>query len=331
MDSFGPDDKAIDTSPWHEGEREAQTRAGVADRMAVIGRRNIRSFMPDQHRQFFTQLPFVLVGSVDREGRPWASALTGMPGFVSSPDPVILEIAALPLPGDPLESALAEDAALAVLGIELPTRRRNRVNGRVVNVGADGFSLVVDQSFGNCPQYIQRRAYVELQPIDSVHIEPLTELSGDARDLVRRSDTFFVATSASPTPDARHGVDISHRGGRPGFIGVEPDGALVVPDYFGNRYFQTIGNRLVNPQAGLLFIDYERGDLLQLTGTTEVVWEGPEVAAFQGAERMWRFKPRHGQWLHGAWPLRVDRRDASPQALATGTWAEAQARLSASR
>ena len=320
-----------ETSPWHAGERTAQARAGVAERMAVIGRRNIRSFMPDQHRQLFTQLPFVLVGSVDGDGWPWASALTGAPGFVSSPDPVILEIAARPVPGDPLEAALAEDKALAVLGIEMPTRRRNRVNGRVVNVDADGFALVVDQSFGNCPQYIQRRAYVELHPIEAVHVEPFTGLAASAADLIRRSDTFFVTTAASQTPDAQHGVDISHRGGRPGFIGVTADGALVVPDYLGNRYFQTIGNMLVNPRAGLLFIDFERGDLLQLTGTTEIVWDGPEVAAFQGAERMWRFKPERGQWLHGAWTLRVDPRDPSPQALETGTWDEAQARLQGRR
>jgi len=325
------EERSNEPSPWHEGERAAQMRAGVAERMAVIGRRNIRSFMPDQHRQFFTQLPFVLVGSVDAAGWPWASVLTGLPGFVRSPDPVVLELAAHPVPGDPLERALAEDKALAILGIELPTRRRNRANGRVVNVDAEGFSVVVDQSFGNCPQYIQRRAYVELHPIDAVHVEPFTGLAESAADLIRSSDTFFVATAASRTPDARHGVDISHRGGRPGFVGVKADGTLVVPDYLGNRYFQTIGNMLVNPRAGLLFIDFARGDLLQVTGTTELVWEGPEVAAFQGAERMWRLRPERGQWLHGAWTLRVDPRDPSPQALATGTWAEAQTRLAAPR
>ena len=75
------------SSPWHEGEREAQRQAGVAERLEETGRRVIRSFMPDQHREFFAGLRYVFVASSDREGRVWASVLTGSPGFVSSPAP----------------------------------------------------------------------------------------------------------------------------------------------------------------------------------------------------------------------------------------------------
>lgn len=55
-----------------------------------------------------------------------------------------------------------------------------------------------------------------------------------------------------------------------------------------NRYFNTLGNLLLNPRAGLLFVDFGSGDLLQLTGATEIVFEGAELASFQGAERLWR-------------------------------------------
>jgi hypothetical protein len=123
---------------------------------------------------------------------------------------------------------------------------------------------------------------------------------------------------------------VSHRGGRPGFIGLAGDGALVIPDYMGNRFFNTLGNLVVNPRAGLLFLDFARGDLLQITGRTEIVWDGPQVQAFKGAERLWRVLPAHGRWLRGALPLRFEFGDLSPNNLVTGTWADAQAALVAS-
>ena len=84
-----------------------QTRSGKRESTEAFGRRTIRPFMPDQHRQFFGQLPFAVFGSVDGEGWPWASILSGRPGFLLSPDPQRLDVRALPLDGDPLAAALA--------------------------------------------------------------------------------------------------------------------------------------------------------------------------------------------------------------------------------
>jgi ferredoxin-NADP reductase/predicted pyridoxine 5'-phosphate oxidase superfamily flavin-nucleotide-binding protein len=328
-------------SPWHEGERAAQARVGVAERMEIAGRRSIRAFMPDQHREFFAQLPFLVVGSIDEAGWPWASILSGKPGFATSPDPRRLDIAVRPLAGDPLAAALVPGAALGILGIELATRRRNRANGRVAAIDQTGFSLAVEQSFGNCPQYIQlREEDARPAPQTIVRVESFTQLGDAAQNLIRRSDTFFVASFArndsSPASGGGIGVtgaavDVSHRGGQPGFIGIAADGAIVVPDYPGNRFFNTLGNLLVNPRAGLLFIDFATGDLLQVAGTTEIVWEGDEIRAFRGAERLWRLTPVSGRWLRGAWPFRLALREVSPNALVTGTWDEAQATLAAER
>lgn len=314
-------------SPWHDGERAVQARAGTGERMERVGGRTIRDVMPDQHREFFAQLPFLVVGSVDREGRAWASLLSGAPGFVSSPDPQTLRIAARPVAGDPLDGALAPGAKLGLLGIELPTRRRNRMNGRVVAVDGAGFSVAVDQSFGNCPQYIQRRDY-EAAELSSgkVRVESFDALDAAARALITRADTCFVASFARPDGGARHdGVDVSHRGGRPGFIGIDADGAIVVPDYAGNGYFNTLGNLVSNPHACLLFVDFASGDLLQVTGATTIVWDGPALAAFAGAERLWRLMPAQGRWLRAALKLRLVLREVSPNLRGTGTWAEARA------
>ncbi|MEX5612780.1 FAD-binding oxidoreductase, partial [Pseudomonas protegens] len=72
------------SSPWHAGERQLQARAGVAERMEAFGTKVIRQAMPDQHRQFYGQLPFILVGAVDAQGNPWASILEGPPGFAQA-------------------------------------------------------------------------------------------------------------------------------------------------------------------------------------------------------------------------------------------------------
>ena len=290
-------------SPWHEGERALHERIGLADKLERAGRISLRDAMPDQHRAFFAELPFVLMGSVDDQDWPWASLLAGRPGFASSPDPRRLDIDVMPVPCDPLLAALKPGARVAVLGIELPTRRRNRMNGRVIAVGESGFSIAVDLSFGNCPQYIHQRDYLAFRPVAMPRREMFQGLPADARALIEISDTFFVA-SCVPGEGPSHGADISHRGGPAGFLRIDADGAITVPDYSGNRYFNTLGNLAVNPKAGLLFVDIVNGDVLQLTGRTEILWEGGEVESVPGAERLWRFFPSHGQWLRGAMPLR---------------------------
>lgn len=152
------------TAPtFHEGERAVQARVGVQERLAELGPRVIRDFMPDQHRAFFEQLPFVIAGTVDARGQPWASVLVQPPGFMRSPQPRQLDVRARPLPGDPLAAHLAEGAAIGLLGLEPHTRRRNRMNGVVRRLGASGFSVDVRQSFGNCPNYIQAREPVYLE------------------------------------------------------------------------------------------------------------------------------------------------------------------------
>lgn len=294
--------------PWHEGERAVQRHFGVADRMAAAGRA-IRPFMPAQHRAFFAELPFVLAGSTDRQGRVWASLLSGAPGFVTSPTERRLEVAAWPPDGDPLGQALVPRAAIALLGIELPTRRRNRANGRIARAGGGGgFAVDVVESFGNCPKYIARRDSLAPAPGRAASVEALSGLTPEARRLIGEAATFFVASSAGPGALP----DVSHRGGPPGFVALDAAGALTVPDYAGNRFYNTLGNLLLNPQAGLLFPDFAAGDLLQLTGATELVWAGPQVEAVPGAQSLWRFRPERGQWLRGALSLRFGPAEASP-------------------
>jgi predicted pyridoxine 5'-phosphate oxidase superfamily flavin-nucleotide-binding protein len=308
---------------FHSGEQAAQTRAGVRDYVAQVERRIVRDFMPDQHRKLFGRLPTLFAGSLDAERRPWASVLVGEPGFISTPDPHTLRVRGRPLRGDPLAAHLRVGGALGLLGIEFATRRRNRMNGTVIEARPDGFSVRVEQSFGNCPKYIQARTPRWVADADSFSgasvMREESALSAEARALILRADTFFIASAAPEAATAghatAHGVDVSHRGGLPGFLQVsdDPHGTvLTMPDFAGNNLFNTLGNLSLHPRAGLLFVDFDSGDLLGLTTATEIVWDGPAVEAFAGAQRLLRFRIAHGWYAAQVLPLRWSAPEYSP-------------------
>lgn len=322
-------------SPFHPGEVAIQTALGVAARMEQFGKRVIRDFLPDQHREFYQQLPFIVLGAVDEAGDVWATLLAGSPGFITSPDPVTLDFAATPDPRDPAAAGLGEGTAIGLLGIELHTRRRNRMNGRVHLNGAGRFAVRVEHAFGNCPQYIQLRDWrMVREPNDLSGLPAARELAPtdpEVQQRIARADTFFVASYLDD--EAGRHVDASHRGGKAGFVRIEADGSLTIPDFAGNLHFNTLGNFLLNPRAGLVFPDFESGDLLHLTGEAEVVLDAPEIAAFQGAERLWTFRPRRAVLRQGALPVRFAFRPEgwSPNSLMTGDWEQARQRLEAEK
>lgn len=310
-------------SPFHQGERAIQERLGALEQMDDFGRRIIREFLPEQHRQFYMQLSYFLVGTVDSAGNPWASILVGEPGFISAPSDRTLHIAAQPLSGDPLAETLQVGSDIGFLGIELHTRRRNRVNGVVSAIAPDGFEVQVSQTFGNCPKYIQARQFdlAAFDPTATKPIHTLTSFGEVEREAIAAADTFFIATAyLDDAAGAARGVDVSHRGGNPGFVSIDGD-TLTVPDFSGNGHFNTFGNIEVNPRAGLLFIDFEQGNLLYLTGRAEVIWDGePEIAAYAGAERLFKFHLTQGIRVEGSLPLTWSTPDYSRFLAETGPW-----------
>lgn len=323
-------------SPWHAGELQVQIHAGVVERMDVVGRKFVRDFMPDQHRDFYEQIPYLIVGAVDAEGWPWASMMDAYEGFISTPDSRQLDIDWLPDATDPVGAAFKPGAALGLLGIDLYTRRRNRLNGHIDTLGESGFSLAVEQSYGNCPQYIQLRPLEradEAAVTERPAVQHLDALDDAAVAAIRAADTFFVASYVDqkgdwPGEESHRSVDVSHRGGRAGFVRVEGD-VLTIPDFAGNLFFNTLGNLLVNPRAGLVFIDFASGDMLHVAGLATVILDSPEIAAFQGAERLWQVKVekvlRRPAVLRSRWGFE----GFSPNSLMTGDWEQTAARLQA--
>jgi predicted pyridoxine 5'-phosphate oxidase superfamily flavin-nucleotide-binding protein len=248
--------------PFHADERALQELMGVRDRARRLGAMSIRSFMPEQHQRFFESLPLAFVATLDHVGRPQADALVGRPGMLRPVAPALLVIHDTPR-GHALHS-LRPGAPLGLLGIDFTNGRRNRANGVVDRHDRDGLALRVTHSFGNCSRHIHVR-----RP------DPVVEMATtalDPRTLVETAATFFIASrSAELEPSCGGGVDISHRGGAPGFVRWADGDTLVFDDIAGNNFFNTLGNIVSDPRVSLLFIDFDSGRQLRITGDAALV------------------------------------------------------------
>ncbi len=310
-------------SPFHKGEKAVHDRLGITESIETrVRRAGIRNYMPDQHREFFIQLPFFMLGALDADGQPWATLRYGEPGFVVSLDEHTLRIGGKGVPHDPAGAFHVGDW-LGALGIQFNTHRRNRVNGIVSAVDDQGLTLAVRQSFGNCTKYIQSRLPEVVEGANAAFVAtPDTDHLSEADErLIDRTDTFFIATAnLDPAAGAARGADVSHKGGKPGFVRIDDAQTLTIPDFVGNSYFNTIGNLLCNPRAGLLFIDFESGDLLYVAATAEVLWDDPDAALLTGAQRLLRFHIRTVRRNAKALPIRWTPPEYARELERTGVW-----------
>ncbi|MEA5627118.1 pyridoxamine 5'-phosphate oxidase family protein [Nostoc sp. UHCC 0251] len=269
---------------FHSGEITVQTQAGVreeAQRLCNV----ISSTIKPSAQEFLHTQQLAIASTVDSKARVWASLLTGKPGFVEVLNTQIIQINATPIQTDPLHQNLQNNNNIGLLVIDLANRKRLRLNGKA-EVNQENIKVQIQQVFFNCPKYIQIR-HIEKTVIDSLE-QPETfirdALSETNQLWITQADTFFIA---SYHPES--GADASHRGGLPGFVQLVNSNKLVFPDYSGNNMFQTFGNLIVNPKAGLFFIDFEQGHTLQLTGKAKVIWDIERLSEFAGAQRLVEF------------------------------------------
>jgi predicted pyridoxine 5'-phosphate oxidase superfamily flavin-nucleotide-binding protein len=267
---------------YHAGELAVQARAGVLDMAERVGR-SVRRTIPSAAQDFLREQPMAVAATVDAAGDVWASLLTGAPGFVSVLDEETVRISTLGRSGDPFAENLASRSEIGLVSVEFATRRRMRLNGRAERT-SDGVVVRVEQVFSNCPKYIQARDW-SLAASTGSTARTCSALSVEQQRLVEGADTFFIATFH---PES--GADASHRGGQPGFVRATDDRRLAWPDYQGNNMFLTLGNVAEYPRAGLLFVDFERGLTLQLSGRATITWDDDRLTAFPGAERLVEFE-----------------------------------------
>lgn len=270
---------------FHEGEITVQQQAGVRWMAERVGQ-SIHPTLPRDAQRFLQAQPFVVVGGADGAGRVWATLLRGAPGFMQALDERTVRLETLPREGNPLREAWSETAPIGLIALEPSTRRRLRLNG-TAQIRHGDLLIEADQVYFNCPKYIQTRRLesTNAPAVTNGAVQWGTALSTEQTRFIEAADTFFIASFA---PES--GADASHRGGTPGFVRVEGEQQLTFPDYAGNSMFNTLGNLESNPRAGLLFVDWEQGDTLQLSGTARVNWDPRSVARFAGAERVVEFE-----------------------------------------
>jgi hypothetical protein len=286
-------------SPFHEGERELQERTGereTADRNAAV----YATALDRRAIPFLAEQRMIAIGTGGDGGNPAASVLFGPEGFVTATDEntVVLDLRAVPRSADELWTNLRASVPIGLLAIDLATRRRYRINGSIAEHWQDGLVVHVREAYPNCPKYIQKRILRELALEDGGASLEGTALGPAERALVAASDTFFLASG-----HARTGLDVSHRGGPPGFVLVEGD-RLRVPDYPGNGMFNTLGNLVVDPRAGLVFLDLDRGTALQVRGRAEIFTGGVD-----SGQRHWDLRVE--RWR--SFPLGVRARWSAPE------------------
>ena len=223
---------------YHEGEIAVQRAAGVEAEAARVGR-IIGSAIPPAAMTFLEARTFIVVATVSAD-QVTASFIGGDFHCI---DEQTLRIEPARGHLDRVRNDLAHDPRIGILAIDFPTRRRMRLNG---DAHLDGDAIVVTSKevYSNCPQYI--------------HQQP------------RPETTFFIA-SMNPNGNA----DASHRGGEPGFV-TESATQISFPDYRGNNMFNTLGNLTLNPNCGLLFIDFATMRARQINGRATIEWSGTE-------------------------------------------------------
>ncbi len=282
---------------YHDGEKQIQQKIGevaIANRNGtVITDTIIRGAI-----NFIEKQPMAIVSSANASGELWVSLLIGNFGFTKVPHPnaiVFDESMITSNPDDVFFINILANPQIGSLFIELDSRRRFRINGSC-QLNEHSIEVKIKEAFPNCPKYIQRRVVSLPEHFEKVNSSATQggELMEAEKSWIKNADTFFVGSSSS---EGR--LDANHRGGNPGFVEILDGGALKIPDYQGNSLYNTFGNIVQNPKVGLLFIDFEKGETLQLTGMAELLFEQKseaDIIKTNGTGRYWLFNTH--RWIH---------------------------------
>lgn len=266
-------------SVFHSGELYVQQSTGE-EYFAMQNGSIVKDSIAGSVINFVSNQKFFFASSEDKNGMIWASVLSGNHDFVQIPDSHNLLLDMDLLTSDPKDifwDNIRENPSIGLLFIELTTRRRFRINGKIMQQGKL-WKVEIDQAYPNCPKYIQRREMT----VSDTKAKPE---SHDLKKWIEKADTVFVASAGGDDS-----LDVSHRGGNPGFITWAGENVLRIPDYQGNSMFMTLGNFHENPNAGLLFVDFSNGETMKLSGKAEIFLNEESAGSFTGGtNRYWDF------------------------------------------
>ncbi|MEO0898267.1 MAG: pyridoxamine 5'-phosphate oxidase family protein [Bacteroidota bacterium] len=302
---------------FHAGEIAVQKLTGEQETANLVGRM-IKDELPNMANEFIRQQQMVIIGSSTDGDFLWTSMLLGERGFAEVKNPKQLEIyldriytSSLSNGGDIFLNNIKQEPKVGLLFIDLGARRRYRTNGQM-RLEGNKLVLSVEEAYVNCPKFIQRR-YIEennLVASSEGRTKAGTKLHEELIQWIRKADTFFVASKA---PSGS--TDVSHRGGLPGFVEITETGDLRIPDYPGNSMYNTLGNIHAHPYAGLLFVDFEEGKTLQLTGKAMLEFGQESESDLQKSGqtgRFWIFSPTKWILTENHHPVSWEFKDYSP-------------------
>ena len=242
---------------------------------------------------FMTDQPFVVVSSMDKEERLWPSILFGAKGFIDVHGTKSFGLNLNHLLSDTSDiffENITTHAEIGSLFINHGLRVRYRVNGTINQTG-QLIQVDVDEAYGNCPKYIQASVFAtdDSKQVTEPEITTGKTLSVSQLEAIQNAHTFYLATRSKGGR-----MDASHRGGNPGFVEILDGNILRIPDYPGNSMFNSLGNIQENPNTGLLFVDFDRGRTLQLTGKASLQFDqndGESLEISGNTGRFWLFEP----------------------------------------
>ncbi|OLN85276.1 hypothetical protein CCHL11_04353 [Colletotrichum chlorophyti] len=282
------------TIDFHSGERAVQDLLGVPKQGNPTA-----AGLPAHYGFRIAAAPLLALGTLDDRGRPWTTLWGGEAGAVARPvaEDVLGVRSKVDVSDDPVLRALwGGDARegevvrpgeggggklVSGLSLDLETRDRVKIAGRMVagavNDGEVQIAVMVEESLGNCPKYINKKVLRARGEVVKGAVERGLPLSEEAVDAVRRADMVFLASGHAES------MDTNHRGGSSGFVRVaRNDGQgveIIYPEFSGNRLYQTLGNLKVNPSVGITIPDFDTADVLYLTGTASIL-VGQDAAAY---------------------------------------------------
>ncbi|KAI4251163.1 MAG: hypothetical protein LQ352_005025 [Teloschistes flavicans] len=285
---------------WHDGEHLMHNALKVP-----YFDNPTSPFLTPYAARFLPNAPLLALGTIDDVGRPWTTILGGEAGFARPLGQSNVGIRTMVVPEfDPVIKALFgsdngnasvpldfKNRLVAGLAIDLATRSRIKLAGKMVAGALDcaldeitdspkatevQMVIRVEQSLGNCPKYLNKKQIIPTLPEPALVSDTLP-LPPEAIDLLTRADFFFISSI--------HGtlrMGNNYRGGPPGFVRIAENDrsatTLVYPEYSGNRFYQSLGNLRTDPKAGIVIPDLDSGDVLYVTGTTEILI-GKDAAA----------------------------------------------------
>lgn len=314
----------------HMGELALQALRHTPQELSDAIPHYIERDMPQQHADFFAELSYLPLATLDGQGRPWVSLLVtrsaGDPSLgIEIADQNTMQVLAATNPYDPFVRAIfqdqsgARDARLfAGVGVDFSNRRRNKIAGSIEHSSVESggkirLHLASNQHLGNCPKYITvrslehapRTAEVAHDSFDTQNVA----LPDAAKSVVARASTVFLATKHTSNGSDQSDMGVNHRGGAPGFVRLYEarDGTtfLVLPDHSGNRFYQSLGNVETDPQVGLVFPDFATGEILYITGDAENLLGDDAEAVMPRTSLLTRIKVTGAVYVRGGLDLKL--------------------------